>query len=150
MACEFFFRSVLPRGQRKALEDLFFFNLEQHLFLPEIEATISLLGPPEIQENGHGLNVQVARFPDTQNLFCFDRKTEKLLAIMMYFRSDLSELEIFHIAVSKKPEAPRNTLAVFLECMRVIKSVAKQIQGVNWLTLPYGRGRLKICSSTKS
>jgi hypothetical protein len=90
--------------------------------------------------------MQVARYPNTQNLYCFDRKTEELLAIKMYFRSDLSELEIFHIAVSRKPEAPLNALAVFLECMRVIKGVARQIQGVKWLTMPYGRGRLKICS----
>jgi hypothetical protein len=146
MACEFLFRSVLPPDQRKALEDLFFFNPEQHLFLPEIEATISLLGPPEIQESSHGLTVQVARYPDAQNLYCFDRKTDELLAVMIYFRSELSELEIFHIAINRKPEAPLNALAVILECMRVIKGVAKQIQGVKWLTMPYGRGRLKICS----
>lgn len=146
MTREFLFQSILSAGKRKALEELFFFNPEQHLFLPEIEATIGLLGPPEIQESVHGLTIHVARFPEAQNLYCFDRESDELLAAMVYFRSEFSELEIFHIAVNRQPEAPLHALAVFLECVKVLKGVAKQIQGVKWLTMPYGRGRLKICS----
>lgn len=146
MSREFLFRSIVPPGKRKPLEDLFFFNPKQHLFLPEIEATISLLGPPEIQENGRGLTIHVPRFVDAQNLYCFDRQSNELLAAMIYFRSEFSELEIFHIAVNRQPEGPLNTLAVFLECVTVLKAVANQIQGVKWLTMPYGRGRIRTRS----
>ena len=141
-----FFSSTIPPCYRAALERLFFFNSEQHLFLNEIKVALKIFGPPRISESSHALTVVLEKYLDAQNLFCVDVDSEELLAAAIYFRSEFSELEIFHIAVSKRPETPRNGLAVFLDCVRVLKGVARQINGVRWLTMPYGRGRLKIRS----
>jgi hypothetical protein len=96
------FTSSLPYQLRTQLEDLFFFNSEQKLFLPEIEDSIEVLGIPKIQDKHDNLIIHLPNFPHAQCLFCLDEANESLLAAMIYFRSETSELEVFHIALLKK------------------------------------------------
>jgi hypothetical protein len=138
------FTSNLALCLRSQLEDLFFFNAKQKLYLPEIEESIQVLGAPKIKENRDRLAIHLPKSPAAQCLFCLERSTEKLFAAMVYFRSEYSELEVFHMAISKHLLPGQHSLQLFLSCINCLKKIAKQINGVEWLVLPYGRGKIKI------
>lgn len=140
---EIVFTSELRKHYRDQLENLFFFNVEQTKFHAAIEETIQVLGVPEIHKNRDSLSIHLPNFPDAQCLFALD-KTEKLLASMVYFRSETSELEVFHIALLKKTLSEQQCMHLLFKCFKTMKKIAKQINGVKWLVLPYGRGRIRV------
>jgi hypothetical protein len=138
------FTSSLPYQLRSQLEDLFFFNSEQKLFLPEIEESIEVLGIPKIQDKRDNLVIHLPNFPHAQCLFCLNEANDRLLAAMIYFRSETSELEVFHIALLKKILSEQQSIQLLFDCIKTMKKIAKQINGVEWLVLPYGRGKIKL------
>ena len=138
------FTSSLHYQLRSQLEDLFFFNSEQKLFLPEIEESIEVLGIPKIQDKRDNIIIHLPNFPHAQCLFCLDEANERLLAAMIYFRSEPSELEVFHIALLKKTLSEQQSIQLLFNCIKTMKKIAKQINGVECLVLPYGRGKIKL------
>ena len=140
---ELVFTSELQKHYRDQFENLFFFNVEQKKFHAAIEDTIQVIGAPEILKDRDTLWIHLPKFPDAQCLFALD-KSEKLFASMVYFRSEISELEVFHIALLKKTLSEQQCIQLLFNCIKTMKKIAKQINGVKWLVLPYGRGKIRV------
>src|ERR1700682_1665382 len=61
--------SKLPVDQRTALEQLLFFNVNQHRVRVGIQQSIDTYGVPEIYEQDGGLRVRVGDIAGVQTLF---------------------------------------------------------------------------------
>src|SRR5271169_6981742 len=61
--------SKLPVDQRAALEELLFFNVNQHRVRVGIQQSIDTYGVPEIYEQDGGLRVRVGDIEGVQTLF---------------------------------------------------------------------------------
>ena len=59
----------MPANQRAALEQLLFFNVNQHRVRDGIQLSIETYGVPEIYEHDGGLRVRVGDIDGVQTLF---------------------------------------------------------------------------------
>ncbi len=67
--------SKLPANQRAALEQLLFFNVNQHRVRDGIQQSIETYGVPEIYEQDGGLRVRVGDIAGVQTLFAISRSS---------------------------------------------------------------------------
>src|ERR1700723_1348800 len=78
--------SKLAAEQRSALEQLLFFNVNQHRVRVGIQQSIDTYGGPEIYEQDGGLRVRVGDIDGVQTLFALS-STGRLLGVAVFGRS---------------------------------------------------------------
>jgi hypothetical protein len=140
------FTTHLTPDYREALEQLFFFNPAQSVYLPAIQRAVDEFGVPEIQE-ANGRLILKLRSTESGALFMLrDWPTHApLLGTMLYARAPLDTLSVIHLAVAERPERSgkeRRGFGGLLVAQAI--DMAKRIRGVTYLNLPYRRGRLCI------
>jgi hypothetical protein len=129
--------SKLPVEQRTALEQLLFFNVNQHRVRLGIQQSIDTYGVPEIFEHDGGLRVRVGDIAGVQTLFAVS-DTGRPLGVAVFVRSAHERFAVLHLGVEPRLGAtPELNTRVLLKLMHEIRSAARRTRGVDRIELVY-------------
>ncbi|HEX4152048.1 MAG TPA: hypothetical protein VHY75_07545 [Steroidobacteraceae bacterium] len=132
-------RCKLPIEQRAALEQLLFFNVNQHRVRLGIQQSIETYGVPEIHEHAGGLSVRVGDIEGVQSLFAVSEAGHPL-GVAVFVRLARDRFVVLHLGVQQPQTitAELNT-RVLLKLMHEIRSAARRTHGVDRIELVYKR-----------
>jgi hypothetical protein len=129
--------SKLPVRHRVALEQLLFFNVNQHRVRHGIQQSIETYGVPEIYEQDGGLRVRVGDIADVQTLFAIS-ETGKPIGVAVFVRSAHERFAVLHLGVDPTwGPTPDVGTRVLLKLMHEIRSTARRTRGVERIELVY-------------
>jgi hypothetical protein len=129
--------SKLPVEQRTALEQLLFFNVNQHRVRLGIQQSIDTYGVPEIYEHDGGLRVRVGDVAGVQTLFAVS-DTGRPLGVAVFVRSAHERFAVLHLGVEPRLGAtPELNRRVLLKLMHEIRRAARRTRGVDRIELVY-------------
>lgn len=129
--------SKLPADQRNALEQLLFFNVNQHRVRLGIQQSIETYGVPEIYEQDGGLRVRVGDIAGVQTLFAVS-EVGRPLGVAVFVRSAHERFAVLHLGVEPRLNAsPEINTRVLLKLMHEIRSAARRTRGVDRIELVY-------------
>ena len=129
--------SKLPVDQRAALEQLLFFNVNQHRVRVGIQQSIETYGVPEIYEQEGGLRVRVGDIAEVQTLFAIS-DLGKPLGVAVFVRSAQERFAVLHLGVEPRlSETPELNNRVLLKLMHEIRRAARCTRGVDRIELVY-------------
>ena len=131
--------SKLATDQRAALEQLLFFNANQHRVRLGIQQSIETYGVPEIYEEDGALRIRVGDIPGVQTLFAL-REAGRPIGVAVFVRLARERFVVLHLGVEPEPRQ-RSTVdantPVLLKLMHEIRSAAKRTRGVDRIELVY-------------
>lgn len=126
----------LPLDQRAALEQLLFFNVNQHRVRVGIQQSIETYGAPEIFEQDDGLSIRVGDIEGVQTLFAVSGQGRPL-GVAVFVRLARERFVVLHLGVQPfTPMVDVNT-RVLLKLMHEIRSAARRTHGVDRIELVY-------------
>jgi hypothetical protein len=136
--------SKLGVEQRKALEQLLFFNVNQHRVRHGIEHSIDTYGVPEIYEHEGGLRIRVGDTDGVQSLFAVSA-TGRPSASRCSCGSSRTASSILHLVVEPRDEfGELSNTPVLLKLMHEIRGAARRTRGVDRIELVYKDRRTKL------
>ncbi len=127
----------LPVDQRAALEQLLFFNVNQHRVRLGIQESIETYGVPAIHEQEGGLSVRVGDIEGVQSLFAVS-DAGRPLGVAVFVRLARERFVVLHLGV-QHPHALAADLntRVLMKLMHEIRSAARRTHGVDRIELVY-------------
>jgi hypothetical protein len=130
--------SKLAAEQRPALEQLLFFNVNQHRVRVGIQQSIDTYGVPEIYEQDGGLRVRVGDIEGVQTLFAIS-DGGRPVGVAVFIRSAHERFAVLHLGVEPKLSLSAADLStrVLLKLMHEIRSTARRTRGVDCIELVY-------------
>ncbi len=129
--------SKLPLDQLNALEQLLFFNVNQHRVRLGIQQSIETYGVPEIYEQDGGLRVRVGNIAGVQTLYAVS-DLGRPLGVAVFVRSAHERFAVLHLGVEPRLNAtPEINTRVLLKLMHEIRSTARRTRGVDRIELVY-------------
>jgi hypothetical protein len=129
--------SKLAADQRLALEQLLFFNVNQHRVRLGIQQSIDIYGVPEILEQDGGLRVRVGDVEGVQTLFAVS-DTGRPVGVAVFVRSAHERFAVLHLGVDPKLSmTPELNTRVLIKLMHEIRSTARRTRGVDCIELVY-------------
>src|SRR5580693_10182754 len=129
--------SKLAAEQRPALEQLLFFNVNQHRVRLGIQQSIETYGVPEIYEHDGGLRVRVGDIAGVQTLFAIS-EFGRPLGVAVFVRSAHERFAVLHLGVEPRLSlTPEINTRVLLKLMHEIRSAARRTRGVDRIELVY-------------
>ncbi len=137
--------SKLPAEQRTALEQLFFFNVNQHRVRVGIQQSIDTYGVPEIREKDGSLRIHVGDIEGVQNLFAVSTEGRPV-GVAVFVRSAHERFAVLHLVVDPQLSAsPELNTRVLLRLMHEIRSTARRTRGVDCIEMAYKvRHRMRL------
>lgn len=127
----------MPLDQRSALEQLLFFNVNQHRVRVGIQQSIETYGVPEIYEHDGGLRVRVGEIAGVQTLFAVS-DLGRPLGVAVFVRSAHERFAVLHLGVEPRLSmSPEANTRVLLKLMHEIRSAARRTRGVERIELVY-------------
>jgi hypothetical protein len=132
--------SKLPIDQRPALEQLLFFNANQHRVRDGIEESIETYGIPQIQEHDGALRIHVESVDEVQNLFAVT-DAGRPVGVALFMRPSADRFVILHVGVEPPPGkvSGANTPVLF-KLLHEIRRAARLTRGVDRIEYVYRRG----------
>jgi hypothetical protein len=127
--------SKLAIEQRPALEQLLFFNPNQHRVRSGIEQSIAIYGVPEIYEQDGGLRIRVGNLGGVQTLFAVS-VDGRPMGIAVFARLARERFVVLHLGVESRLR-PRPNTAVLRRLMHEIRGAARRTTGVARIELVY-------------
>lgn len=129
--------SKLASQQRPALEQLLFFNVNQHRVRTGIQQSIDTYGVPEIHEQDGDLRVRVGDIEGVQTLFAVSEEGRPV-GVAVFVRSTHERFAVLHLGVDSKPGLTADlSTRVLLKLMHEIRSTARRTRGVDCIELVY-------------
>src|ERR1700729_2360994 len=129
--------SKLAAEQRSALEQLLFFNVNQHRVRVGIQQSIDTYGVPEIYEQDGGLRVRVGDIAGVQTLFAVS-ESGRPMGVALFVRSAHERFAVLHLGVDPKLSLTADlSTRVLLKLMHEIRSTARRTRGVDCIELVY-------------
>jgi hypothetical protein len=129
--------SKLQLDQRAALEQLLFFNVNQHRVRLGIQQSIETYGVPEIFEQDGGLRVRVGDIAGVQTLFAVT-DLGRPVGVAVFVRSAHERFAVLHLGVEPHLSIAREvSTRVLLKLMHEIRSAARRTRGVDRIELVY-------------
>ena len=126
----------LPLEQRVALEQLLFFNVNQHRVRVGIQQSIETYGVPEIYEHDGGLSVRVGDIEGVQTLFAVS-DSGRPLGVAVFVRLARERFVVLHLGVQPRLAPAGVDTRVLLKLMHEIRSAARRTHGVDRIELVY-------------
>jgi hypothetical protein len=118
--------SNLAVRQRVALEQLLFFNVNQHRVRGGIQQSIETYGVPEIYEQDGELKVRVGDLAGVQTLFAVSQEGRPL-GVVVFIRSDHARFAVLHLGVEPHLSVtPDNSTRVLLRLMHEIRGSSRR------------------------
>ncbi len=129
--------SKLPVEQRAALEQLLFFNANQHRVRLGIQQSIETYGVPEIFEQNGGLRIRVGDIPAVQSLFAVTASGCPI-GFAVFVRLAQERFVVLHLGVApREGDGPDGNALVLFKLMHEIRSAARKTHGVDRVELVY-------------
>ncbi|HZE42709.1 MAG TPA: hypothetical protein VE058_02930 [Steroidobacteraceae bacterium] len=129
--------SKLAAEQRSALEQLLFFNVNQHRVRVGIQQSIDTYGVPEIYEQDGGLRVRVGDIAGVQTLFAISDEGRPV-GVAVFVRSAHERFAVLHLGVDPRWSLTADlSTRVLLKLMHEIRSTARRTRGVDCIELVY-------------
>ena len=129
--------SKLPADQRAALEQLLFFNVNQHRVRVGIQQSIEAYGVPEIFEHEGCLHVRVGEIDGVHTLFAVSERGRPL-GVAVFVRPALETFAVLHLGVEPRLNAvPEMNTRVLMKLMHEIRNAARRAPGVERIELLY-------------
>lgn len=127
----------MPADQRDALEQLLFFNVNQHRVRVGIQQSIETYGVPEIYEQDGGLRIRVGDIDGVQTLFAVS-EMGKPMGFAVFVRSGHERFAVLHVGVDPSLSAtPTINTRVLIKLMHEIRGAARRTRGVDRIELVY-------------
>jgi hypothetical protein len=128
--------SKLPTDQRAALEELLFFNANQHRVRSGIQQSIEAYGEPEILAIDGGLRVRV-RDLEVQSLFAVSAEGTPV-GVAVFMRLADQRFVVLHLGVAPRfHSGSTGTSPVLIRLLHEIRRAARRTRGVNRIELVY-------------
>lgn len=128
--------SRLPVNQRAALEQLVFFNVNQHRVRVGIQQSIEAYGTPEIVEQDGWLRIRVGDL-DGQTLFAVSA-AGRPLGVAIFARLARERFVVIHVGVEPRLQASIDANpTVLLRLMHEIRAAARRTRGVDRIEVLY-------------
>jgi hypothetical protein len=129
--------STLSIDQRAALEQLLFFNVNQHRVRLGIQQSIETYGVPEIYEHDGALEVRVGTIAGVQTRFAIS-DGGKPLGVAVFVRSAHERFAVLHLGIDPRLSlTPEINTRVLLKLMNEIRHTARRTHGVDRIELVY-------------
>ena len=129
--------SKLALEHRTALEQLIFFNANQHRVRVGIEESIATYGAPEIYEHEGSLRVRVGSVQDVQTLFALS-DPGRPVGVAVFVRLEQARFVVLHVVVEPREEGGTGAgNPVLLRLMHEIRRAARVTRGVDRIELVY-------------
>jgi hypothetical protein len=129
--------SKLALDQRAALEQLLFFNVNQHRVRVGIQESIETYGAPEICEQDGGLRIRVGDISGVQTLFAIS-EDGRPLGVAVFVRLAHERFVVLHLGVKPDSSAtPDVNRRVLLKLMHAIRRTARRTRGVDRIEVVY-------------
>jgi hypothetical protein len=129
--------SKLSAEHRPALEQLLFFNVNQHRVRVGIQQSIDTYGVPEIYEQDGGLRIRVGDVEGVQTLFAISNEGRPL-GVAVFVRSAHERFAVLHLGVDPRLSVATDlSTRVLLKLMHEIRSTARRTRGVDCIELAY-------------
>jgi len=129
--------SKLALEQRAALEQLVFFNANQHRVRGGIEESIATYGAPEIYAHEDSLRVRVGSVQDVQTLFAVD-ESGRPIGVAVFVRMEQDRFVVLHVVVEPRLDGgTRASNPVLLRLMHEIRRAARVTRGVDRIEFVY-------------
>jgi hypothetical protein len=127
----------LPVQQRTALEQLLFFNINQHRVRVGIQQSIETYGVPEIYEKDGVLRIRVGDIAGVQTLFALSDHGRPL-GVAVFVRPAHERFAVLHLGLEPRLSlTPDLNTRVLLKLMHEIRSAARRAPGVERIELVY-------------
>jgi hypothetical protein len=134
------FSSRVPSQCRSALEDLLFFNPQQHRVREGILESLEQFGHPRLEETADGLSVRVGNH-EAQTLFAFDRDRRGMdpVGVVVFLRTTPTDLAIMHVAVQPdySLQGRHGGVGLGLTLIEKVKEIAARIVGIKRIVFFY-------------
>ena len=119
------------------MEQLLFFNVNQHRVRTGILQSIDTYGVPEIYEHEGGLRVRVGDIAGVQTLYATSHQGRPV-GVAVFVRSAHERFAVLHLGVEPHLSmTPELNTRVLLKLMHEIRSAARRTQGVDRIELVY-------------
>jgi hypothetical protein len=130
--------SILKSEHRPALEQLLFFNVNQHRVRPGIQHAIETYGVPEIADREGLLRIRVGDIDGVQSLFAVS-ETGSPIGVALFMRLARDRFVVLHLGVAADSAAagPASGGRVLLRLMHEIRAAARRTRGVERIELVY-------------
>jgi hypothetical protein len=129
--------SKLAVEQRAALEQLLFFNVNQHRVRLGIQQSIETYGVPEIFEQDGDLRIRVGDINGVQTLFAVS-EGGRLLGVAVFVRIAHERFVVLHLGVEPRLRSTMDVnTPVLLKLMYEIRRAARRTRGVDRIELVY-------------
>jgi hypothetical protein len=129
--------SKLGCEQRAALEQLLFFNVNQHRVRVGIQQSIETYGVPEIYEQDGGLRIRVGDIEGVQTFFAVS-DDGRPLGVAVFVRLAGDRFVVLHLGVAPRLRSSAEVnIPVLLKLMHEIRSAARRTRGVARIELVY-------------
>jgi hypothetical protein len=129
--------SKLAAEQRPALEQLLFFNVNQHRVRLGIQQSIETYGVPEIYEQCGCLRIRVGDVEGVQTLFAVSA-AGRPLGVAVFVRLAHERFVVLHLGVEPRLRSTMDAnTQVLLKLMHEIRSAARRTRGVDRIELVY-------------
>jgi hypothetical protein len=134
----------LALDQRCALEQLLFFNVNQHRVRLGIQQSIETYGVPEIFEDEDCLRIRVGSIAGVQTLFAVS-DTGHPLGVAVFVRLPEERFVVLHLGVEPRLRSSVDVnTPVLLRLMHEIRSTARRTRGVDRIELVYKQERQAV------
>ena len=134
------FSSRVPNDCRPAMEELLFFNPQQHRVREGIINSLAQFGHPRLEEGPGGLSVRVGDH-EAQTLFAYDRDRcgQEPVGVVVFVRTASTEIAIMHVAVHPDYGLRGRRGGAGLGAMLIekVKEIAARIVGVQKIVFFY-------------
>ena len=129
--------SKLPVEQRAALEQLLFFNVNQHRVRIGIQQSIETYGVPEIFEQDGVLRIRVGDIDAVQTLFAVS-DLGRPVGVAVFVRSAHERFAVLHLGLDPNLSlTPDLNTRVLLKLMHEIRGAARRTHGVDRIEFVY-------------
>jgi hypothetical protein len=136
------FSSWVPSQCRTALEELLFFNPQQHRVREGILESLEQFGQPRVAETPRGLSIRVGTH-EAQALFAYDRdrRAPDPIGLVVFLRTKPADIAIMHVAVHPDYALQGRHKGAGLGATLVekVREIASRIVGVERIVFFYRR-----------
>ncbi len=134
------FSSRVPNDCRSALEDLLFFNPQQHRVRDGILNSLEQFGHPRLEETSDGLSVRVGDH-EAQTLFVYDRdrRRREPVGVVVFVRTAPTDIAVMHVAVHPDYalQGRRGGVGLGVTLVEKVREIAARIVGIQRVVFFY-------------
>lgn len=138
------YTSKLASEHLEELQELMFFNENQHQFLSGIVSSIEEFGEPIVKGDDGFLRIHTSRLGEVQALFAVEESADatRPVGVVVHVRNAGDTITLLHIGVHKDfaSDGPHAEEMVTLNLFQRLIKVGKQIKDIRKIVVLYGPG----------